>query len=470
MDMTSMNRMRFIQAWMYLGFMGFVLGLASGAMASEVVDLRIGAHEDFTRIVFELDRPTGYRIERASPKPGISDLVVTLDATSIPRKLQSKSDLIGSVKVTPRGDGSLAEIRLAREGLRLKEMILSSPPRIVLDILSSKKGAKSNSSPSNQAPRTKPAQNKKPVVKPAPSPKPLKVISVAAPKPKPPAVVVRTKPSRAPSVGVELSEPRRVKKAATQGLRAEEPQEPMGRELAVLELEADQEIRIAPIEPSPEEVLEKFKAPVEEEDSGNGALWTTVLGIVALTLILVALRRRRASMGSDDLDEGVEVGGPPAFGDNPFANLPKARPRADSLEAEPAHVPHEKVAEIELDLEEIEDDPEKEAALVESPFVASDFAPVSDLETHVNILDEGPAVGLTEETQKLLGDFERRTESLERRLEEASEARERLERQVAAQTEELRVQRAAIARTQRAVRNMNRPDDEGPTEPTPRNS
>jgi hypothetical protein len=45
------------------------------------------------------------------------------------------------------------------------------------------------------------------------------------------------------------------------------------------------------------------------------------------------------------------------------------------------------------------------------------------------------------------------------------DARERLERQVAAQTEELRVQRAAIARTQRAVRNMNRPDEEGPTEP-----
>jgi len=48
---------------------------------------------------------------------------------------------------------------------------------------------------------------------------------------------------------------------------------------------------------------------------------------------------------------------------------------------------------------------------------------------------------------------------------EVVDARERLERQVAAQTEELRVQRAAIARTQRAVRNLNRTDEEGPTEP-----
>ena len=43
--------------------------------------------------------------------------------------------------------------------------------------------------------------------------------------------------------------------------------------------------------------------------------------------------------------------------------------------------------------------------------------------------------------------------------------RERVERQVVAQTEELRVQRAAIARTQRAVRNMSRSEDASPTEP-----
>ena len=62
-------------------------------------------------------------------------------------------------------------------------------------------------------------------------------------------------------------------------------------------------------------------------------------------------------------------------------------------------------------------------------------------------------------------DFEARVADLESRLEEARDARERLERQVAAQTEELRVQRAAIARTQRAVRNLNRNGEEAPTEP-----
>jgi hypothetical protein len=65
----------------------------------------------------------------------------------------------------------------------------------------------------------------------------------------------------------------------------------------------------------------------------------------------------------------------------------------------------------------------------------------------------------------LLQELERRMAQLESRLDEANEARERLERQVTAQSEELRVQRAAIARTQRALRGMTRVGDEQATEP-----
>ena len=66
---------------------------------------------------------------------------------------------------------------------------------------------------------------------------------------------------------------------------------------------------------------------------------------------------------------------------------------------------------------------------------------------------------------RLVRELERRVAQLETRLDEANEARERLERQVAAQSEELRVQRAAIARTQRALRGLNRGDEEQATEP-----
>ena len=68
--------------------------------------------------------------------------------------------------------------------------------------------------------------------------------------------------------------------------------------------------------------------------------------------------------------------------------------------------------------------------------------------------------GIPEEFQQMMREMNRRVESLEGRIDELVDARDRLERQVGAHTEELRVQRAAIARTQRAVRNLARPEDE----------
>ncbi len=77
--------------------------------------------------------------------------------------------------------------------------------------------------------------------------------------------------------------------------------------------------------------------------------------------------------------------------------------------------------------------------------------------------------GMPEEFQQMMAEMTRRMEALESRCDELVDARDRLERQVAAQTEELRVQRAAIARTQRAVRNLGRgegePEGDEPTEP-----
>jgi hypothetical protein len=63
---------------------------------------------------------------------------------------------------------------------------------------------------------------------------------------------------------------------------------------------------------------------------------------------------------------------------------------------------------------------------------------------------------------------ERRIAHLEKRVEELGEAKDRLERQIAAQTEELRVQRAAIARTQRVLRSIAPKGDDEPSEPVPR--
>ena len=324
----------------------------------------------------------------------------------------------------------------------------------------------------------------KPVAKPTPKPKAkpkaqpspvrTRVVSVPAPKPKakPAAaaketkVVVRTVPAEAPIPPTQLAKPRRAE--PVEGARKaplEDPQEPMGRNLAILELEAEEVVRV---QPDPERVLEQFKAP-EEEESGNGLLWATLVGIVVLGAIVVARRRRRGYEGSDELDEGVEVGGAPPESENPFAARPTLVEEEDAfVEQEVSHV--EAVADIELDLGDIDDEGEKEEAPVDAHLFTSDSAFDGEAESDFQDLVSESNQGGDEETHRLLAEFERRAETLERRLEEASEARERLERQVAAQTEELRVQRAAIARTQRAVRNMNRPDDQSATEPTPRDS
>jgi septal ring factor EnvC (AmiA/AmiB activator) len=66
---------------------------------------------------------------------------------------------------------------------------------------------------------------------------------------------------------------------------------------------------------------------------------------------------------------------------------------------------------------------------------------------------------------QLVQELAGRIASLETRLDEANDSRERLERQVAAQSEELRVQRAAIARTQRALRSLSRTEEDQATEP-----
>ena len=57
-----------------------------------------------------------------------------------------------------------------------------------------------------------------------------------------------------------------------------------------------------------------------------------------------------------------------------------------------------------------------------------------------------PGSGGNSDTLQLIRELERRLATVETRFDEVVDARERLERQVAAQTEELRVQRAAIAR------------------------
>jgi hypothetical protein len=74
--------------------------------------------------------------------------------------------------------------------------------------------------------------------------------------------------------------------------------------------------------------------------------------------------------------------------------------------------------------------------------------------------DASPFETRDEPPDEFVPTLERRISRLEGRIEELLESRERLERYAAAQNEELRVQRAAIARTQRVLRGIVRPEDQ----------
>src|SRR5262245_33248064 len=83
------------------------LALVAGpTWSARVVQIRVGDHPTFTRVVFELDAKAGYQIERREVD-GELELVVKLDAASKPRELSSKSPMIAGVEVEPSGDDSV---------------------------------------------------------------------------------------------------------------------------------------------------------------------------------------------------------------------------------------------------------------------------------------------------------------------------------------------------------------------------
>ena len=180
-----------------LGAVALVALLAPPALATRVTDVRVGRHPTFTRIVFELDGPTGYKLDRTD-SGGAAELVVTLNASGKDQKLALPKSLVDRVDVRSEGRSTVARIRLARSGLGLKELMLNSPSRIVLDVL-------------EDAPA--PA-----VAKSAPKPSPTKI--AAAPKPAPVAKTEKTERITAPAA---VAKPAPAPRVAPEPAPAPEP-------------------------------------------------------------------------------------------------------------------------------------------------------------------------------------------------------------------------------------------------------
>ena len=234
--------------------------IAAPAQASRIVQVRVGNHPTFTRLVFEMDAFAGYQVERRAGTDGAEQLTVILEASTPPREITSKSVGIESVQIAEGIDQAIAQIRLRKSGLQMKEMILSNPPRIVLDFVHSAAAvAELTGDPyAKPTPEPKPAAAKvveepAPAVvrpEPKPAPKPA-VVKVVEPKPAPkPAVakVVEPKPAPKPAVA-KVVEPKPAPKPAVAKVVEPKP----APKLDPVDTPSPQDAPVEPT-PSPEEI------------------------------------------------------------------------------------------------------------------------------------------------------------------------------------------------------------------------
>ena len=378
------------------------VGNAPGGVAN-LMDLRVGVHPDHTRIVIETDGAAPYVVD-----PTDREVLVHVDAAASAEAVTARSPHLIWVKVEPTSLGADVRIQL-KQPVEVKALVLTRPDRIVLDLYSKAAAAE-----------------------PLPAPEVL-------PEEEAPPVVAEAPPEPGPEVeGTPEEEP---------GLPEEESGEPLVLEL----LEADAGEEAAPeaqAEPAeelaggPEQPAEGIEGRVVEpaKPAGKPSAPTTpaapapsgsrfgspfALGATAVVLlVLFVWLRRRLRAGET-------------------RRLPPL-PEEDRSPFEP---PERAVAVGE------------ESETGESVFDVEPEALVPARE-EVPTLRTPASTGLDAEDEA-----ERRIAHLEKRIEELAEAKDRVERQVAAQTEELRVQRAAIARTQRVLRSIAPKTDDEPSEP-----
>jgi hypothetical protein len=193
-----------------------------------------------------------------------------------------------------------------------------------------------------------------------------------------------------------------------------------------------------PPPPAQQGLLSALPAPLDQP------LVLAGIALVLIVVIALVVLRRRGGAEAEEPITPFSAGEPFSVDEQPEASLePEAEEPATDFAGAPAGPSTEgSLFDQPVETAEPEEEPQAEPGAPEevpvTPAVAADSAP----------------------------ELERRLARLEERLDELVDGNDRLARQVAAQTEELRVQRAAIARTQRVLRDLTRTDEA--TEPVPK--
>jgi len=215
----------------------------------------------------------------------------------------------------------------------------------------------------------------------------------------------------------------------------------------------------------------------EEDDSGFGML--PIAAIVAALLAVWFFLRRRAQSSDQEIRDSLpdfppldglstqdsadpvtiseaDLAGP---GDGDEPEVTAVTPEDEDLPAVPGQViPPPPTATPSVEVPPAGETP---AAPPPEPTPAPEPA-----QTPFPGIAAAPVAAPDSAAERTLSEIERRLRHIETRIEEMADSRERLDRQLAAHTEELRVQRSAIARAQRVLRNLTRPDDGGDGPPS----
>jgi len=448
-----------------LAFVGLciaVLGTGTARVA-RVVDVRVGVHADHTRVVIELDNPSGHRVERQEAQ-GDGALAVRVDARAERRRIVSHGPLVEAVTLEPGDGGTLARIALREPGLGYTEMLLDAPPRIVIDVRRPAVAAAARTHGGEVAaapPATPPAalgeaeiEENDPFVPPA-SYRALveaqQAAAAAAVPPAPPAPQAGPAEELPPVAAAAASNavmppPAPVASPPPQAMQSAAP----GAEAPDRSLSGPRQG--AGLSPAIDSLIMQLRSRLSGFDLASAMLVLAALAAALIVYRRLSVRRTRALA----LGRGEDLA---IFGD--------AAATESALEAPCETAPAVPAWELPLDEETPplaeapaltlvapEEDPREgwqslaippAERVIAVPFADSDASP---FETP----DEPP--------DELLTALEQRIGRLEGRIEELLESRERLERYAAAQNEELRVQRAAIARTQRVLRGLVRPEDQ----------
>ena len=402
-----------------LAFPSLAVGNAQTGIAN-LTDLRVGVHPDHTRIVIETDGAAPYVLD-----PTEHVVLVHVDAAATAEAVTAKSPHLAWVKVEPTELGADVRIELKRP-VEVKALVLTRPDRIVLDLYpKGGKAAAEAEPPALPTPEVLPEEEAPPVVAEAP--------------PAPPEPALEPPSEEEP------------------GLPEEENEPPLKLELPQGEMEQPEQAAQLPSEPAEEEMAGEPAAPSEviegrvvepmqagEQPSTPSAPTTPAapvppgsrfgspfaLGATAVVLLVLFVWLRRRLRAAEPRRM------PPLPEEEPAPFEPPARAVAVSEETPTG----ESVFDVEP--ESLKGPPPEPVASLRTP----------------------AGTGLDAEDEA-----ERRIAHLEKRIEELAESKDRLERQVAAQTEELRVQRAAIARTQRVLRSIApKGEDESSSEPLAR--